>query len=514
MKQLRTTWIHRITPNALGVTLAMLGIIGLTVLYRFFQPVTHPALLQFDVFDWMIRSKDILVNGRMTIPTTLWVFPQFNAWLAQFVRIDLFDIYLYSGAALTTLNLILVIAISRIVWPRQHLPTIFATLLYGISAFLLTRSVNYLPEAMTYTFGLGLLYCYLWMFSRRSWKVIPIILLINYFYFHLHQSGLNFILFSVMALFAYMLWLMPGSLARRLLSLGGVIAVMVGIVAIAPSLREQFLFFLRGSKNADVAFQGTPIPLTNFLYDFPAPIVVGMIVGTLIILKRAWSSLPRATKLSELLLIGIPMFYFLFLYVFPNLHLYNLIPWRFYTWFSLYALFVTTQGLYSVINVLQSKRKTLVLILAMVIMVLIHGNLISDDMYTADRSTLTSMATALAGKTGTVFTTNANYLQTRYASFGQALTILQTDSSVFHAPSGSIAAENILHRQATQPVYVLISKYQLQQRPSSIAYWENSAFYNMNLAAFREGQYFTTLFEDDNILLVSINPETTLAAKR
>lgn len=493
--------LKKISMGSLVKTGTLFLVVVITALYRFYQPLTHPDLLQFDIFDWMKRSQDILLFGKMTNPTTLWLFPLINAWVAKLLGGDLFSVYLYSGAILTTLNIILLIGSTKLLWPKRILPVVLIVLFYGLNVQLLARSINYLPETMTYTFGLAMVYCYLLLFLRRSWKIIPIILLLNYLFYHLHQSGLNFIVFSIFVLIAYIVWLVRLKRRWRFLLLIAGLVLASGLILLSDPLRQQFLFFLQTGKNTDTAFQGTAIPFEQIMSDYPLALLGFMAIGVFVIILSCFRKKTSGYRLSLLMLLGITGFYFSFLYVLPNAGLYSLIPWRFYTWFSLYGVFVATIGAVHFFDHFREQKNVAYIALVFIAITMFHSSVVPDNMFTADRNTLKSIQNAPIPKGSTIMTTNANQLQTRFALDGKDIIIREVGPALFRAADTASAVAYLLPRLDGRPTFILISKYQLRQRPVSIDYWRNSAIYDMKVENFNDQNFFENVFENRDIVI-------------
>lgn len=484
----------------------MFGVIAaLLVLYRFYQPIVAGALLQFDIFDWARQSREIVESGTLVLQHELWAFPVMNAIASLVTGLDIFTVYLFGGAVFTVLNGFLFYSIGRQLF-RDSLSPVLLVLLYALAARLLARSINYLPETMTYTLGLALVYFYARLFATRQWRYVGIIIALSYFYYHLHQSGLNFLFFSGLAIMLFILFQAFRSWRWRWLTVAGVIVAVAGIVWFTPPLKQQLVFFLSsGNGSADVAFQGEPIPLEQFWVDFdPLTIflfVLGSVAALIVLVRR---SSGRAQRLTALMVLLIAAFYFSFLYVLPNLNLYRLVPWRFYTWFTLYALLVAGYGIHAIRRVLKGRVMLTASLVALLLYFSLPGSLIADNMYTADRQTLDAMAALPIEASATVLTTNANLLQARYALVGRQVAVVQ-DHDIFRSTSDTVAVE-IITKRYPEPVYILVSLFQLRQRPWSIDYWRNAALINMPVERFRSGTDFETVYEDENVLLVQLRP--------
>lgn len=473
----------------------------LTVIYRFYQPMTAGALTQFDVFDWAGRSKEWLLFGHMLIPTSLWVFPAWNAIVAKLTGINLFYIYLYSGAILTTLNLFILYGISSLLW-RQRILRLVPLIFYALNTQLLARSMNYLPETMSFTFGLTLVYFYLRLiYSRRPWWLIPIGIL-NYLYYHLHQSGMNFLFFTAVVVIIYMFFIIHQTWKGKLIWLTGIIVTGFGIFFSNAGIRQQINFFLNGNQNSSTDFHGTAIPFSQLFTDYRVVFLTMLILGALSIMCLLFQHRQTKEKVTWFIILMIVSFYFSFLYVLPNLKLYSLTPWRFYTWFSLYAVLIASQGVAVLLKIIGRKSSMLILLFFCFLVVnLVHDNLISDNMYTANMATLKSMEQLNLPENSLVITTNANYLQTRYALLGRSLTFYQAAQDFFKASDTKTAYAYLTDKYNMDSTYILISLYQLRQRPSSIDYWRNSSIYDMNLDLFADNRYFTEIYSDEQIVV-------------
>lgn len=482
-------------------------IVGLTIIYRWYQPLTHHALLEFDIFDWARQTREWMTYGHILTPTSLWVFPVWNALVVKVTGLSIFSVYLYSGAVLTTLNLVILFAISSLLW-KQPVLRLVPLLIYAFNTQLLPRSVNYLPETMSYTFGLVLVYFYLLLFkTKKIWWLGPIFI-VNYFYFYLHQSGLNFLLFSAAAVGLYVLFLIPFQWRTRVLIFTALVSVGCAVLFGIPVIRQQFVYFLHGSSNADTAFQGSAIPFSQLFTDFNVSFFSLLMIGTIGVVIKFFRRGAVVKKITWGLLVLITAFYYCFLYVFPNFHIYNLVPWRFYTWFSLYATFVVAYGFTLVYHFFQKKMITqMVLLLAFIFFNFVHANIVSDDMYTADAATIQSMEKIQVPDNSIIITTNANLMQARFAFVGQPSSIVQEGATMFMADNASQANEIALRWGTGQPIYVLVSLYQLRQHPTQKAFWENSAIPNTRINNFTDPRYFQTIIHDKNILFVLARPK-------
>ena len=156
-------------------------------------------------------------------------------------------------------------------------------------------------------------------------------------------------------------------------------------------------------------------------------------------------------------------------------------------------------------------RKRMVLqmgfLLCFLVLNLVHTDVMPNDMYTANAATLDTMSTIRVPEKSIIITTNANYLQTRYSIVGHDYTIAQEGAAVFTATNAKSANTAALNWGTGQPVYVLISLYQLRQHPSQMAFWNNSAIPNTRVNDFTDPQYFQTIIRDDNILFVRALPQ-------
>jgi hypothetical protein len=159
---------------------------------------------------------------------------------------------------------------------------------------------------------------------------------------------------------------------------------------------------------------------------------------------------------------------------------------------------------------LKSSQFTVVLAMAIMIAVLIHPVGLSDNMFTADAATLHSLEHIPIKPNSVSFTTNANYLQTLYAFVGKKTSLYQAGAEVFYSPTAEIAWGLLKTKYpVNDQTYVIISKYQLRQRPYSIDYWRISAYYDMNPKMFDNSRFFTIFYEDQNILVYSLVDRNT-----
>lgn len=486
-----------------GIALVLtVGVALMAILYRWYQPITHQALLQFDIFDWARQSKEWLVYGHWLTPTSLWVFPIWNAMVAKLTGVDLFYVYLYSGALLTSFNMIIIYGISSILW-KKHLIRLIPLIFYAFNTQLLARSVNYLPETMSYTFGLILVYFYLRLiFDRRPWWLIPIGI-VNYFYFYLHQSGINFLIFTAGVVALYLLFLVPVSRLKRGILFAAFVLAGLAVAFTNSGIKQQIQYFLKGSKNVDIAFQGQAIPYEQIFSEYSVVFYAMLIFGVISIVWGFFKKRDIRLKIGWASILAIVLFYYSFLYLLPNLKLYSLVPWRFYTWFSLYAIFIVGAGVAAVQEMIHGRRILQSLVIGFFIVANIaHGTLISDNMYTADAATLHAMEALHIDQGSVVLVTNGNFLQARYALTGQDLMIQLAGPEVFKAADVVAAHTAANLGQTGHTVYLLISLYQLEQRPSQIDFWRNTAIYDTQLQLFNDSQYFEVVHQDAQVLLV------------
>lgn len=486
------------------ITAIVFLIFLLAIIYRFYQPLTSISLTQFDIFDWAGQSKQISLS--QNLPThDLWVFPLLNSLGSLVTGIDLFYIYLFGGAVITTLNFFLVYKIVILLF-RKRLVAIFGIFLYATMFMLLVRSIMYLPETLSFTIGLFLLYLYIKLFQTSKIKYIIPIGLVTYYYVHLHQSGLNFLAFSIAVIFMYILFSLRMRFLIRSAIFVGLIAIVSLIVLFNPYLSASIEFFFSHGGGTDIAFKGEAIPLINYFFDYHVIIFIFTILGALCgIFSLFQRQKPTHEKQAFSILLMICLFYFSFLYILPNLNIYNLVPWRFYTWFSLYSIFLASYGFYYIFFALKISHHVKIIIIAITVSTLVHGQLIVDDMYTADKTTIDSISSLSFPDDSVVVTTNANYLQTRYALIGKNVDVGQVYKEVFLASSDQEALSEINNIYNNySDIYVLISLYQLQQRPHAIDYWRNAAYYQMDIGIFDNSPYFDEFFRDEQILVFQI----------
>lgn len=482
-------------------------IVGLCALYRFYQPIMSGSLTQFDVFDWAGRSREILMMGNMSQPTTLWLFPLVNAGISKFLSINIFYVYLYAGAILSTLNLIILYGISKQLWKERYI-RLLPLILYALTSQLLARSINYLPETMSYSFGLLLIYLYLKLvYSRNPWWILPITI-VNYLYFHLHQSGLNFLFFSIVVIFLYIVFIVKKSWKLKLLVFLVIITGVIVIFLSNSNLRNQIVFFLEGNNSNISEFHANAIPLNQLVDNFPVVYLVMFLIGIVSILFLIFQSASINHKIAWVIISIVTIFYFCFLYIFPNLNIYSLTPWRFYTWFILYAILLISAGIHSTLIFLRKVFSFPLLIsISLLFVISTHGTVIPDNMYTANLSTLNAMQRLPISEKSSIITTNANYLQASYALKGKDVTIFQAGENVFKADSSQTAYNLLGAFPKNGQIYVVISLFQLKQRPQFIDYWRNSAIFDMKLSLFDNSKYFTNIYQDENIIAYQLNDQ-------
>lgn len=484
---------------------AYLAVGALAGVYRFTQPVTSHALTQFDVFDWMGQSRNIQITGIMPAHN-IWLFPAFNAVLSSLSHVELFSVYLFGGAVVTTLAML---PLASIIWllTKDHRATLVTLLLYATMQKILARSVMYLPEAMTYLFGLVLLYLYVRLFQTRQWAALVPVWIVTSGYVVLHQSGLNFLAFSAIVTITFVLFFSDFSRKWRGI-FGGAFVALIGLLLLTvKALRTGLTFFFSQSNGVDGAFQGDIIPYQQILSAYEPLYVVLFVLGVGVLVVHLFRKNPPWKKVSLALLLLVVLFYFSFLYILPSLNLYRLTPWRFYTWFSLFTLPIIGYGLGISFQKLKLSAAVQTVAVSALIFLQITPALISDNMFTADHSTLKDMQALSFPKSSVVITTNANYLQTKYALSGRGVEVREYGVALFKAADGRSAASSLLGYSSDTNVYVIISKYQLRQRPTSIDYWRASSIFDMRLENFLDGKYFTGFFENQNLFVYKVNDQ-------
>ena len=484
-----------------SLVFAYLAVATLVCIYRFTQPFTSEALTQFDIFYWMGQSRDIQLTGLVPVHN-IWIFPSFNAFLSTIGHVDLFSVYLFGGAVVTTLA---AIPLAGIVWvlTKDHRATLVTLLLYAAMQRILARSVMYLPEAMTYLFGLTLLYLYVQLFRTRQWvRLIPIWLITAGFVV-LHQSGLNFLAFSAVVTVVFAFFFSGVSVKWRYIFGGIATALLALSVLIIKPVRVGLTFFLMKSNGTDkLAFQGDVIPFKQVVSAFDSFYIVLLILSVVMISIYIFRKNPVWLKVSLGLLLLVALFYFSFLYILPSLNLYRLTPWRFYTWFSLFTIPIVGFGLGAILQRVRLSNALLIVALSSIIFLQVNTSLISDTMFTANRDTIQEMQKLVFPDQSIIFTTNANYFQAKYALALSSTNVQEIGADFFRFPTSKIAWDLVKTLpKNNEDAFILISKYQLRQRPSSIDYWRNSAVYDMNLNLFSDKKYFSKYFENANLVV-------------
>ncbi|MFA6587812.1 MAG: hypothetical protein WCT08_01950 [Patescibacteria group bacterium] len=470
--------------------------------YRLYQPLKFQALTQFDIFDWAMQSKQILLSGQAPLHS-LFIFPLFNAFISMISGINLFYVYLLGGGIITLITFLVLYQILILLFENK-LARLLVLLIYATAVQLLPRSIMYLPETLSYLVGMYLVYLFIKLFKDQKLVYLLLILVCNYLYFHLHQSGLNFIFFSLVTIFLYFLFSQKYKIKSKILIFIGLLVFLSSILFFNKDLFNSFKFFLTQSNNTDTAFNGDAIPisrfLTNYSFIFLLPLFLGIIYGFVNLFKKIKTS----SKLSFIIILVITLFYFSFLYILPNLNLYSLIPWRFYTWFTLYTIILLGYGFDYMFTFFENKKVLQYFFFSVLFLFTIPGGLVFDNMFTADFKTLDAMSKLYIQNDSMILTTNANYLQIRYALLGNNYIITQDGPQLFKIPSSKEAYDYIKGTYKNTNIYVLISLYQIKQRPSAIDYWRNSAIYDMNLKVFDNTKYFSKEYSDSNIVLYKI----------
>lgn len=483
---------------------ALGAVFGIAAFYRLYQPIKFQALTQFDIFDWATQSKQILLSGQAPAHN-LFVFPLFNSIISRISGIDLFYVYLFGGVVITLLAFWVIYQISILLFDNKH-ARLMVLLLYSTSTFILARSIMYLPEAFTYLIGMYLVYLFVKLFKEQKFRHLLLIMATNYFFFHLHQAGMNFIVFSLVATLVFIFLHNKYKLKSKIYLLSALALLTLIILWLNKSLVNNFKFFITKGNDLDPAFNGAVIPYSDILTTFSTAFFIlisfGSIVGLVYLFKRQ-----ELFKRQAFLMVFLIAFtYFCFLYLFPNLNIYRLYPWRFYTWFSLYGCLLAGFGINFLFNYFANNKALKYFIISFIIFFSIPASIVFDNMFTADFKTLDLMSKLPINQDALVLTTNANYFQAKYALLGKPVTVNESSPDLFRAAS-SQAVNDFLKKHYTNPeIYILISKFQLDQRPGSIDYWRNHAIFDMDLKLFADKELFFEIYKDDQVLL--IKPKT------
>jgi len=334
--------------------------------------------------------------------------------------------------------------------------------------------------------------------------LIPIWLVTVGFIF-LHQSGLNFLAFSAIVTVTYVLFF-SGLTVKWRYVLGSIaIALLSFLTIVIKPVRIGLTFFFSQGNGADkLAFQGDVISFRQIISAYEPLYVILFTLGVVTVVIHFFSKNPRWLKVSLGVLFLVMFFYFTFLYILPNLNIYRLTPWRFYTWFSLFTLPIVGYGISAVCQKVRLSGSIQAFAVAIIIIVSLNTSLVPDNMYTANAQTLQDMKNLPLPAQSLVITTNANYLQTRYALLEHEVSLLQLATEFFKASSPKAAHDYVKHFTIPgKETYILISKYQLRQRPTSIDYWRNSAMYDMDVTLFQQ-PFFETINETPEVLLLRV----------
>ncbi|RJO59347.1 hypothetical protein C4546_03125 [Candidatus Parcubacteria bacterium] len=480
--------------------IALLAVFLIATFYRLYQPIKFQALTQFDIFDWATQSKQILLSEQAP-GHNLFVFPLFNSILSKITDINLFYVYLFGGAVITLITFLVILKISEMLF-ENRLARLFVLLLYSTSTFLLPRSIMYLPEAFTYLIGMYLVYLFVKLFKEGNFIYLVLIFICNYFFFHLHQNGLNFIFFSVVAVVLFLLLHPKYQLKIKLFFISTLAVLVTSVLLLNKSLLNNFRFFLTRGDNLDPAFNGVVIPFANILTAFSVVFFLLLMLGAITEFAMQFRQKEIYKRQAFLMIFLITFVYFCFLYLFPNLNIYKLYPWRFYTWFSLYGALLAGYGLNFLFQRLKQYKTLKLFLMGVMIFVAIPTSLVFDTMFTADLKTLDAMSKLPIQNNALVLTTNANYFQAKYAFLGKPAIVNEVSQDLFRAASAKAANDFLKKNYPATEIYILVSLYQLRQRPGSIDYWRNHAIFDMNLKLFSNREFFSEIFRDDQVLLV------------
>lgn len=488
---------------------------------RIYQLFIINGFLQFDIFVWLLRSKRTILTGYVgNLPgmSELWGFHIFNSVYSIISGVNILEVYLILGSIISILGTVILFITARKIFNSPTIGLICA-FLYAFGTTLISRSVMYLPETITYIIGPIILWCLAGLFFENEPKYILLLFIFNIFYLNLHQGGVFFWVLCILGVLIYGLknasTVIDYIKNRRIFLLLFVVLILIISIFFGTFYRISSHLIDSGHSGQSV---GVPEPWANIVEKLTAPLLLFSLLGFILGIKLSKNKEERGV-------IGLSFFvffvFFSFLYLIAKFTDYRLVPWRFYTWTYLYMILFSSAGIFFLRNNI-GKRKTLIVFFATLIILFlstIPNGLVYEDMVSADFSTLNSMTESLKyiSNGSIIITSSANQPPTKFIYGMDNIVLPAASSKIFVSESyeEKVAIINLSLKSkeknknideyfdldfSNRSIYILISKFQLRQRPAATAWWNNNAVMNTNLSTFNKN--FSRVFEDNNILLL------------
>jgi hypothetical protein len=506
------------------VYIALSLIILLGIILRFYQLFYISGFLQFDIFHWMFRSSNTLINqATYTTPYdtfVLWGFFLFNSIISLITGLSVPNVYFIFGSLLSSITIMILFVSVKSIFKSSKIALIGA-FLFAISSLIVPRSIMYLPETLTYLIGPIIIFLIAGLIRNRSISYLILLIIFNIFYIFLHQGAILFIFLTVLAtLFVFLknreFYLTENRpvKTKKIFFVFIFVFFLVALLFGGTVIKTILLVLSSGSTGNAV---GVPEPISKIVSTLTPILILFSIFGIITGYRRSEDYNEKAIKVVLLVLL---FSFSLFLYIFPTLGLFNLIPWRFYTWTFLYLLFFSSAGFFYVGSNFKKTFRIGILFLFLVLLLfsLIPSNLIYDDSITSNPSTLNSMYNSIytIPQGSIIITSKADFSPAKFV-YGNVDVILPSNSSqvflsygqdkfkwindtLFSREKYSGEDEYLDSNLENREIYILISKFQLMQKPVKYAWWVNNAYPQTNPDSFSK-PFFNKTFEDENIVL-------------
>jgi len=491
------------------VFILLLLMLILSSIFRFYQIINLGGYLEFDLFSWAKFSKDIILSGN--VPNILpWAFPLFNSIVSLITGVDLLNLYRVMGSFLTLLGIFIFYLIGKHFLNSVKWGLILA-FFYSLLESLIPRSIMYLPETLTYIIGPSILLSYLFLLKFKKTINIFIFLLLSGFYFHLHQTGY---IFFVLSFFMIIFFIVTNNDYYNLVKKKYIVIISLIyllFVILGNKILPFIMYLLNKSGGKDALFNtSSKESLLKVISQFPLILLIVTVIGFFV----AIFSIMNKVKTKEyrffiFFSVIISFIFFCFVYLFPKINLYTFVPWRFYPWLGLYLIILALVGTKEIL--IRINPKIISIIIFFMIIAFIPEKLIFDDMVVLDDSTIISFQNIDKLNGGrNIITTTTNNLPTKFFLDRDNSIISGNFPRIFLANNPQEAYKSFQSYvedgkiNKTQNNYILISLFQLKQKPKQYAWWKYRAYPQMDKDIFLDKNYFLIEYQDENLLLVKI----------
>ncbi len=496
---LRQLWSQWSWPTAIGLTL----IVGLALVVRLHQPITHKNIGEIDVFYWALRTQQFELHGFHAIGTNFWVLPVVMATLHRIIGGQLYDLFLWGGSIISSILPTLAIFWLTKEVARSRIAGLVGALAYAVLPIVFYRGVFTVSETFAYVFIPWCLFLCVRLIRRRQPAIFILLVLSVLLALQTHDSAKLLVLPAAVASIYYFIVTRHQRVTQILvlLSLIGV----VGLLVFDKQLLAEIRFFLFPNNSGNTAFgHYSPVEYATYRQNFPLALNLLALLGVALAL---WKS--KFSRINVVLLICflVPILYYQ--QIEPRISGSTIVPFRLMPYVTFVFVPLVGLAVQGWLNVLPKRSFAQILGISALVVLFVSQISVADFPLT--------YITSLTEQTSLrrLPLTAADYVITQTGLIGMTAVATRTNEAnyfgdsgdqIFGATSTADLRQRLARFEAAQPrptTGILISKWKLDNRDPYYGWWDSLVNPKIQLSVFRAAN-LPVRFEDQNLVLFNL----------